>query len=183
MTEFEYFSAIIAVILALGFTHILGQIGRVAQDPSRVTFYWVHAVWVSILLLSHFAAWWNIWQQRESMQFSFAGFLYLAVGPTTLYLGARILVPSVRRSGQVNLHAHYFSVHRSFFAIMIAFFLWPALLGPVLGGETSLEGVLQHLVLVLPIGACIVWANRWVHAAVAVFSAALFVAVLVTGGG
>ena len=89
MTEFEYFSAMIAVILALGVTHLLGQISTVVERPGRVAIYWIHGIWVLVTLLAHFAAWWNIWGLKSSLDFSFPTFLYMLIGPTTLFLAAR----------------------------------------------------------------------------------------------
>lgn len=181
MTEFEYFSAMIAVILALGVTHILGQVGRLAQDFTIAKLYWVHAVWVILVLLSHFAAWWNIWLLRDSLSFSHAGFLYILLGPTALFLAARVLVPRLADSKAVDLEKHYYSVNGTFFPLMVVFFLWPSLMGVVMDDTTSVLGVLRHLLLVVPILACAISENRRLHAIVSVFGAALFAMVIATG--
>lgn len=168
MTEFEYFSAMIAVILALGVTHILGYIGLVARNPRLVTMYWVHTAWVVLVLLSHFAAWWNIWGLRDSLQFNLHAFLYMLVGPTALYLAARVIVPPLQVSGRLDLESHYYSTHRMFFAILGVFLVWPVLLHLALSGAVSLTRFGEHLALLIPIAACAISANRRLHMLVVV---------------
>ena len=141
----------------------------------------VVVTWVFLVLLSHFAAWWNIWSLRESLHFTHAGFLYILVGPTALYLAARVLVPRLVDSKPVDLAEHYYSVNGTFFSLMVVFFLWPSLMGLVMDETTSTLGVVRHLLLVIPILACAISENRRLHAVVSVFGAGLFAMIIATG--
>lgn len=181
MTEFEYFSAMIAVILALGVTHLLGQISLIAQNPERVGIYWIHSVWVVVVLLAHFSAWWNIWELKESIDFSFLTFLYMLIGPTALFLAARAIVPVIHRSVSVNLEQHYYSVHRVFFVLMAAFVIWPSVLGLFVLGTTTLLGALEHSAFLIPVLACAVSRSRRLHAVFAVLVGGAFFAVSISG--
>ena len=181
MTEFEYFSAVIAVILALGVTHLLGQIGLIAQDRGAVRHHWIPSTWIVVVLMAHFFAWWNIWELKDSIRFTFPTFLYMLIGPTALFLAARTIVPPIRGSQTLDLERHYFSVYRLFFVLMAIFTVWPSLLGIVLLGTASIRGVLEHSAFLVPILACAVSPSRRLHAFVSVLVAGGFLAVALSG--
>ena len=166
MTEFEYFAAMIAVILALGVAHILGYISSVARKSTLDGTYWIHSAWVVLLLLSHFAAWWNIWELKDLLRFSLHGFLYMLVGPTALYVASRILVPPMHAFESLDLRGHYYSVHRNFFTTLGVFVAWPAVLRIALGGALPLMRVVEHTALLIPIAACAIFSNVRLHAVV-----------------
>ena len=166
----------IAVILALGVTHILGYGGLVAQNHKLVKMYWVHSVWVVLALLAHFAAWWNIWELREDLQFSLYVFLYMLIGPTALFLATRLIVPRLHESGEIDLESHYFSVHRTFFVLLGVFLIWPSLLGIAVTESVSVMGIVDHFALLVPVLACALSANRRLHAIVAVLMGIAFIA-------
>ncbi len=167
MTEFEYFAAMIAVILALGVAHLLDFVSLLARESKLVESYWIHSAWVVLLLLAHFSAWWNIWELRELLQFSLHVFVYMLVGPTVLFVAAKILVPPLQAAGQTDLKAHYFSNHRIFFTTLGAFIVWPTLLRIALGGALPLMRVIEHTALLIPIAACAISGSVLLHALVA----------------
>lgn len=181
MTEFEYFSAMIAVILALGVTHILGQVSYIAQKPELAETYWVHSVWVAVTLLAHFSAWWNIWGLKQSITFSFLTFLYMLIGPIALFLATRAIVPRIRQSPGVDLEKHYYTANRAFFVPMAVFVAWPSLLGLFVLGTASIAGVLEHTAFLVPMVACAVSRNRRLHGIFAVLVAAAFLVVTFSG--
>ncbi len=175
VTEFEYFSAMIAVILALGVTHILAQVSALAEQRAKL--YWVHVVWVSVTLLAHFSAWWNIWGFRESLEFSFLIFLYLLVGPTALFLAARAILPRVGAVGPVDLESHYYGVHGVFFTLMAVFVAWPSLMGSFVSGSVSMRGLVEHGLFMAPLICCAFSPNRRLHGMAAVLVAGIFLLV------
>jgi hypothetical protein len=56
MAAFEDLSVLISIILALGMTRVLGDVGEMLQARSHRRIYWVHAVWIVNLYLV--IAWW-----------------------------------------------------------------------------------------------------------------------------
>jgi hypothetical protein len=54
MSNFEYVTVIVSVVLALGLSHLLGSIGSIISNPGRVRGYWLYFVWVFLLLTLHF---------------------------------------------------------------------------------------------------------------------------------
>lgn len=182
MTAFEYFSVMVAVVLGLGVTQILAAIGIYVQDPRLVRPYWIHSLWVVMLLAAHFAAWSNIWHLRDSLTFSYGAYVYVLLGPMILYLAVRVLLPQLDRSEPVSVERHYYSVRRSFFLLLLLFVLWPQVLESVIVDRPSAPGgLLIHLAFVLPVALCLFTANRKVHGAAAVYTSFFFVLESATG--
>jgi hypothetical protein len=176
MTAFEYFSVMVSVILALGIAQILGGVGRIIQYRGA-SVYWVHGVWTVVLLASHFRLWWTLWDLRAGFELSYYGFLALLMGPTLLFLAARVLMPDFSDPGEANLEDYFFRIRRAFFTLLLLFGLGGAFVGTVLTGQPPAAGrlVLQALVIA-PLLACLLSDDRRLHAAVAVWFAAGFVA-------
>ena len=181
VSEFEYFSAVIAVVLALGVTHILGQISSFVQDRESVRWHWLPGIWIAVVFVAHFSAWWNIWALERNLDFSFHVFLYMLVGPTALFLAARLVIPPIRAGAVLDLRQHYFSVHRVFFAAIGVFILWPVLFGLVLQEPPPLNKLGEHLGLLVPILACALSRNMTVHTVVAVLVGLVFGASILIG--
>ena len=184
MSEFEYFSAMIAVILALGVTHILSEIGQAAQKPERYGlhgYYWVHIVWVIMVFAFHLAAWWNIWGMKDGLRFSYLWFLYLLLGPTALYLSARVLVPRTGGAESVDLKHHYYGVHRLFFSLVAVFVGWPVVIGLFGTGTATWISTFQHSLLLVPVIALAIFGNRRLHEAMTACVGLLFLAIAVSG--
>ena len=182
MTPFEYFSAMVAVILALGVTHILTAIGQLAQKPELGKLYWVHTLWVLLILASHFTAWWNIWDLRQTMDFSYFAYLYMLTGPVALFLAAGVLVPRFVFAEKIVLREHYYAVRKTFFLMMLIFVAWPLLMDPILTAErASMLAVVQHGVFLVPIVLCAASSNAMLHGVVIVLTWSLFLTVLIGG--
>jgi hypothetical protein len=118
MTIFEYISVIISILLSLGIAHLLTRLPDVF-DKQRS--YWIHASWVVILLAFFLFHWWIFWNYRD-VSWTALSFFYVVAGPGILFLLASLLVP--RESDEVDSWRDYFfGVHRSFFGLLIVFFL------------------------------------------------------------
>jgi len=182
MTPFEYFSAMVAVILALGVTHILTAIGQVAQKRELAKLYWIHSLWVLLILASHFTAWWNIWGLRQDLDFSYFAYLYMLIGPVALFLAASVLVPRFAYAEKVDLRQHYYAVRKTFFLMMLVFVAWPMLMGIFSATVTfSVLAVVPHGVFLVPIAVCAMSSNAALHGIVVIFTWGLFAAVLIGG--
>jgi hypothetical protein len=57
MTSFEYLSAIVAIVVALGIAQILRGAGEVALGDGTVRTHWLHSVWLAYLLMVYLHTW------------------------------------------------------------------------------------------------------------------------------
>lgn len=109
MTQFEYLSVAVSIVLSLSVAHILVNIRAVFSPERR---YWVHAVWVVIALFTHLLIWWGFWSYREVESWNLATFTMLLVNPGILFVGSAALV---LENPDSDWDSHFFRVRRSFF--------------------------------------------------------------------
>lgn len=181
MTSFEYFSAMVSLILGLGIAQILAGIGRIAQYKG-VRLYWVHGLWAALLLHFHFSMWWTFWSDREALQLNYASFVLLLLGPMLLFFAARLLIPDFSDPGEADLTDYFYGVRRIFLLVILGFFINNTFIDNVLTGERpSLAGIMPHLESeAIPVLIALVFPHRWVQgAAVAYVALAAIIGVLV----
>ena len=144
MDPFSYLSVLISIILALGMTRVLADVGEMLQARSRCRLYWVHAIWVVNLFLYLVVAWWIFYRWRNQQQWTFFLFIFVLISPTILYLASIVLFPPESSLDEfVNYKTHYYSNHRVFFVLFAVF-------SPVDFVDTLLKGI-SHLVALGPL--------------------------------
>jgi hypothetical protein len=181
MDTFNYFAVMISIILGVGITQLFAGIGNLLQVRHRVKQYWLHSVWVVILIVSQVNLWWSIWALRESVTWTYPLYLYILIGPAGLVIAGHIFIPGEFYEEVANvkfdLRRHYYDTGQLFFGIFAGVVLWAMLLEPVMGVRTFFVElrIYQALGLVM-ISSCAVSKNRHLHA-----SAALIVMTLLSG--
>lgn len=96
MTTFEYISVLLSIIVGLGVTHLLAGIGRIINEPTKYTIYWVHMVWVLWLFLMMIFYWWVQLQLVGIELWRFEHYLVIVLYAVLLYLFAVVLMPRYR---------------------------------------------------------------------------------------
>ena len=144
MDPFSYLSVLISIILALGMTRVLADVGEMLQARSRRRLYWVHAIWVVNLFLYLVVAWWIFYRWRNQQPWTFFLFIFVLISPTILSLASIVLFPPESSLDEfVNYKTHYYSNHRVFFVLFAVF-------SPVDFVDTLLKGI-SHLVALGPL--------------------------------
>jgi hypothetical protein len=144
MDLFSYLSVLISIILALGMTRVLADVGEMLQARSRRRLYWVHAIWVVNLFLYLVVAWWIFYRWRNQQPWTFFLFIFVLISPAILYLASIVLFPPESSLDEfVNYKTHYYSNHRVFFVLFAVF-------SPVDFVDTLLKGI-PHLVALGPL--------------------------------
>ncbi len=111
MSEFEFFTVAISMILALGIGRLLDG---VAPAISRERRYWVHVGWIFQKLLNHAMWWWGLWAGR-AYEWNLAWFMWSLIGPAVLYLQAAALVTTAP-SLVTSWRDRFFEIRPWFFA-------------------------------------------------------------------
>jgi hypothetical protein len=137
METFNYIAVMISIILGLGLNQLLAGIGSLVQVRQRVRLYWLHALWVLIIIMGHADMWWSLWAVRASVAWTFPKFVYLLTGPALLVIASHIIMPSefyeeIHRT-RIDLDVHFFNVRRLFFSVMSVLSVWTVFLEPALG--------------------------------------------------
>ena len=111
MTQFEYLSVAVSIVLSLSVAHILVNLRAVFNSERR---YWVHAFWVVSSLFIHLLTWWGFWSYREVESWNLATFSLLLLNPGILFVASATLV---LENPDSDWDSHFYRVRRSFFAI------------------------------------------------------------------
>jgi hypothetical protein len=173
------------MILGLGLTQLFAGIGNLLQIRHRIKTYWLHELWILILILFHVHMWWSLWALRTSVAWTYPLFLYLLVGPAGLVIASHIIIPGEFydevHGDKFDLRGHYYATSHLFFGILAATGVWTLLLEPILGVGSFFVGFRFGQVLATTaILACAASRRTAVHvAALGAVIAHLAVAMLV----
>lgn len=139
--EFQYLTVLVSIVLGLGITQLLTNVGRLAQARGRVRGYWPAALWVGLLFVILVQSWWAIYGLRDYRGWTFLAFLVVLMTPTSLFLMAALALPEVdvRSAETVDLRAHYYAQARWFFAATELVIVSSLLRPLVLGGRIPLD--------------------------------------------
>ena len=164
MTDFEYASVVVSIVLALGIADILRFIADTFRESGERKIYWVHLLWILILLELHVEFWWLMWNFRDTVAVGpILGFLLL--GPALLFVATRTLLPA--SSSDTDLQSLYFRRKTPFFVVMVLTNIWSLIANPwsleATSRESMIGGLAVFAVLMMLFIAAIFSSNRLLH--------------------
>lgn len=183
MSPFEFICAFYSVVLGVAVAQLMTSVGRLLEVRDQVRTYWVHSLWVVIVLIIDVNSWWTMWELHSAKSWSFVSFSLLVGFVASIYLVTVLLFPRIPESGgEIDLDAHYYKNRWIFFLSNAA--------GWSLGLLCNLSFlpirswlnpgiVFPPLVVFLSISAAIT-GNRRYHAAFAIFTLATLTFAVVT---
>jgi len=162
MTQFEYVSVMVSIVLALGVSHLLDEASRIVRERSWEELDPIFGIWFLIQVCIHLEVWWALWSYRDLQAWSYLSFVYVIVGPVLLVVNNGILVPPRRRNHLASLEKHFEAMRTRIMVIWVLFLLWSIGLGPVVAGRfvDQVESQLLFLGVVL---LTLFTRNRMVH--------------------
>ena len=155
MTQFEFISVAVSIVLALSMARLLSAVPHLLAPDRR---YWVACLWAASLLPIHLGFWWAIWAYREVDAWTFRGFAAVMLTPVLLFLTVTILVSDSPGTVE-SWRERFYSRHRVFFSLFLVALLSRALrqfavLGRALPSpETTALFIGPPLLLIAAIGA------------------------------
>ena len=117
MSEFDYLSVLISIVLGLGISHVLASAAQLVRYRSAVRFYPPTLVWLALLFLVHVQIWWAVFELRSVPEWSFVGFVLVLALPVMAYLASVLLSPDFDREELVDLRGSYYEHRRWFFTL------------------------------------------------------------------
>jgi hypothetical protein len=90
MTQHEYISIAIAIILGLAITRLLHTAALLIRARDRVVFHWSTALWALSVMIYILQFWWVGWNLRTVEEWIFPHFVVLVLGCTFLYFAAEM---------------------------------------------------------------------------------------------
>ena len=97
MDAFNYLSVMVSMVLGLGLTQLFAGIGNMVQVRRRVCFYWLHSLWVVLMIGLHIQMWWSFWMMRGVQEWTYTGFAFVLLGPATLVIASHVLLPELEK--------------------------------------------------------------------------------------
>jgi hypothetical protein len=93
MSQFDFLSVLVSIIIALGISHILTSTARLFRHRGRYRPYAPTLIWMAILFLLLVQIWWVAFYRRELAHWTFFGFLLYLLIPALATLPGYLLLP------------------------------------------------------------------------------------------
>jgi hypothetical protein len=154
MSDFEYLSVLVAIIVGIGFAHLLLSIGRILGETKELNVSPVQLIWTANILMMMVCFWWWAISLRELEEWIFLQLLFLLFDVSLWCLLAATLFP-VGIPVNYDLSAHFERKRRSFFTILILLAFADPLTASILGTEHLVDlgwGYLHWMVSCLVVG-------------------------------
>jgi len=119
MAMFDYVMVLASVIIGLGITHLLQNVGGIVQHPRREKIYWVHLAWVAIIFLRAIFWWWFEFRLSEIPEWAFTLYLFVLGYAVLIYLWCAILFPR-DLAGYDGYEDYFYSRRGWFFGLVLA---------------------------------------------------------------
>jgi hypothetical protein len=123
LTNFEFVSVLLAIVVGLGITRILSDLASLLEHRAQVNLDGITLVWCGNVLAFHLIYWWvvlNNW--RGQTTWSFSRFSALFLYGVALYFCAALILP--REAGEgADLRARFDDVRAPFFLAWLAMLL------------------------------------------------------------
>ena len=116
MTIFEYLAIAYSLVVSFAVLRALSGLPH-ASSPDRM--YWVHLIWVCVILGAAFQYFWGFWAFRN-VEWSQPLFLLVLASPALLYVMACILIPE-GPSRIDSWKVYFYSVRLQLFLVGLCF--------------------------------------------------------------
>ena len=120
MSDFEFVSVILAIVIGLGMTRVLSGLASVLEHRATLRADWISLTWAVAVLLWQIVYWLGtVNSYRERAVFTVASFGLLLLAAVGLYFAAALVLPSKIGPG-TDLRQHYDAVRIPFFLVILA---------------------------------------------------------------
>jgi hypothetical protein len=172
MSEFEFISVLVSIVVAFGMAELIigwGRLIRARANISKPFFFIGWSVWLLLLMVFHYL---GIWEY-QAVDFHSVGQLVLLLSPPiVLVLLTFVLTPEARGARDLDLEAHYFDVRYWFFAL-VGVFLSLSLVADMLlpnFAEFWMARMVQAVIIAVSIGLAVFIKMRSVQVTILLFN-------------
>ena len=136
MTQFEFLTVAFSILLAVTVTRLVEGFVVELRELRK---YWVHMLWIAQTLMASAGVWWSLWG-FAALEWSYAIFVMVLIGPMLLFAQAVALVP--REIEGVDWETHFYENARFYMLVsaLTALYL------------TELSALVDNLPLKLQVG-------------------------------
>lgn len=119
MSQFEYLSVLVSIVLALGMSEIMICWARMIQHRDQIQFSALHLFWSGFIMLMMVQFWWGFWQFGVVDNWSMLDLLHVLFETATLVMAALIMLPGRQIPENLDLEQFYFKHCRIFFILAL----------------------------------------------------------------
>ena len=138
MSDFEYLSVLIAIIIGIGIAHLLLSLGRILGDVKRLNVGVPHLIWTGNILLMLISFWWWGINLREIEEWVYIQLLFLLFDVSLWCLLAALLFP-VTIPDDFDLGEYFQKKRKPFYLILILLAFADPVTSIILGTEHLIE--------------------------------------------
>lgn len=107
MHAFDYLVTLFSFVYAMAIAHVLASVGDMVVASRRLTFSWLNAGWMLVVLLAVIAWWIGFWDLRHEGSWPTHVIALWFSAACALYVLARIVCPRIPPEGEVDLTAFH----------------------------------------------------------------------------
>ena len=126
MSQFEYLSVLISIIIGLAITQLLSGAARLIQVRKRIRLHATTLCWMVFLFLLDTQIWWAAFFRRANDDWNFFLFLLYLLMPILAFLLSYLVLPELGDEDDIDLAAN-FAGNRPWFFGLFAFLLGTSL--------------------------------------------------------
>lgn len=159
----EFSVALVAVIVGLGLTELLGNLNRLIRARLRVSWHPLPLIWAALALMMVVNYWWGTYLGLTNVQApaNAGAYLFALATPIILYLICAAALPGHVPESGLDLGESYFSGSRYFFLLLTAYFISIPLFGAYAAPEPVVI-VMRAVAFVLAISLMLT-RTAWYH--------------------
>lgn len=118
MTQFEYLSVLISIIVGLAIAQLLSGAARLIQIRARVRPHATTLLWMATLFLIDTQIWWAAFERRASDEWNFFLFLFYLLQPILAFLLSFLILPELGDEDVIDLPGNFAGNRPWFFSLL-----------------------------------------------------------------
>jgi hypothetical protein len=118
VSQFEYLSVLVSIIVGLALTQLLSGAARLIQLRRRLRMHPPTLIWMVTLFLVDIQVWWVAFERRETAEWHFFSFLLYLLVPVMLFLLCYLVLPDLGDEDQADLRDNFDGNRGWFFGLL-----------------------------------------------------------------
>jgi len=118
VSQFEYLSVLVSIIVGLALTQLLSGAARLIQLRRRVRMHVPTLLWMATLFLIDIQVWWVAFDRRSTTEWHFFGFVLYLLIPVMLFLLCYLVLPDLGDEDTADLRDNFDGNRAWFFGLL-----------------------------------------------------------------
>jgi hypothetical protein len=120
VSQFEYLSVLVSIIIGLALTQLLSGAARLIQLRHRIRMHGPTLWWMLVLFLIDIQVWWVAFERRGNEEWHYFSFLLYLLIPVMLFLLSYLVLPDLGDEDTADLAANFDDNRAWYFGLLAA---------------------------------------------------------------